>query len=594
MDYLTLFDGRRSSGRPGRENRRLVGMVVPLAAAAALLLAACSGNSSSSSSAGGPATASSSAGASTGTSAPGSANPTVDQEVAGCPAKGGTLTVDLDEQVLPDLDPSYTPEAAAYRVIRGVFDSLVYEGSNGTFTPWLATKWTANATDTAYTFTLRKGVTFSDGTPLNAAAVKYTFDRIESPAEGSLFAIALLGPYAGSVVNNPYSVTVNFKTPYPGFLEAASQAFLGIVDPTAAAKEGTVGFGAHPVGSGPFEITANVADQEITEVRNPNYTWGPVGLNHSGPACLSKITFTEVPEESTRAGELEHGQVDAAETILPPDYTTIESNPNLKLYDVPGAGADYQYLINTQDAPWNNTQLRIALRDSINLPALLKGVYQGEYTQAWGPIMPDTAFYDPAVQNSWSYNPAQAASILNAAGWKLGSDGYRHKNGQTLSISFIGTSPDRELRQEVSVYIQAYLKAAGIDMTITNYTGTTAITTEEAGKYGMAATSFITASPSILFDFFDSALIPSPGKSGENASRLDNSAVNTWAATAEESANPSIEKANWDDLQEYVVKNAVTIPIELEPYILATSSAVHGLAFDRRDYPMYYGVWLAS
>jgi peptide/nickel transport system substrate-binding protein len=593
-EFLARSGGRGAAGRPASRHRRpgAAALTVTLATAAVLALAACSGGGSGAGPAGGGA-ASPSAGASTST-ATGSGNPAVDQEVAGCPGTGGTLTVDLDEQVLPDLDPSYTPEAAAYRVIRGVFDSLVYEGSNGTFTPWLATKWTANSTDTSYTFTLRKGVTFSDGTPLNAAAVKYTFDRIESPAEGSLFAIALLGPYSGSVVNNPYSVTVNFKTPYPGFLEAASQAFLGIVDPTAAAKEGTVGFGAHPVGSGPFEITSNVANQEITEVRNPAYNWGPSGLNHTGAACLSKILFTEVPEESTRAGELEHGQVDAAETILPPDYTTVESNPNLKLYDVPGAGADYQYLINTQQAPWNNTQLRIALRDSINLPALLKGVYQGEYTQAWGPIMPDTADYDPAVQNSWSYNPSLAASILNAAGWKLGSDGYRHKDGKTLSISFLGSSPDRELRQEVSVYIQAYLKAAGIDMTITNYTGTTGITTEEAGNYGMTAISFITASPSILFDFFDSALIPSPGKSGENGSRLDNSSVNTWAVTAEESSNPSVETTNWDDLQEYVVKNAVTIPIELEPYILATTSSVHGLAFDRRDYPMYYGVWLAS
>jgi ABC-type antimicrobial peptide transport system permease subunit len=116
--------------------------------------------------------------------------------------------------------------------------------------------------------------------------------------------------------------------------------------------------------------------------------------------------------------------------------------------------------------------------------------------------MPDTAFYDPAVQKSWSYDPSLSASLLNAAGWKLGSDGYRHKDGQTLSISFLGSSPDRELRQEVSVYIQAYLKAVGIDMTITNYAGTSAITTEESGKYGMTATSFITASPSILFDFF--------------------------------------------------------------------------------------------
>jgi peptide/nickel transport system substrate-binding protein len=581
-------DSTPVSGRRRHSRLRARTAVTALAVAALMTLAACSGSGSSASSA---ASSASSAATAPGT---GSANPAVDQSVQGCPTSGGTLTVDLDEQVLPDLDPSYTPQAAAYRVIRGVFDSLVYEGANGQFTPWLATSWTSNSTDTSYTFTLRKGVTFSDGTPLNAAAVKYTFDRIESPAEGSLFAIALLGPYKDSVVNSPYSVTVNFSAPYPGFLEAASQAFLGIVSPTAAKKDGTTGFGLHPVGSGPFEITSNIANQSITEVRNPDYDWGPAGLNHQGPACLSKIVFTEVPTESTRAGQLEHGQVDAAETILPPDYTTVKDNQNLKLYVVPGAGADYQYEINTQQAPWNDTQLRIALRDSINLPAILKGVYQGEYTQAWGPLMPNTAFYDPAVQNSWSYDPTLANSILQKAGWVMGSDGYRHKDGQTLSITFLGTTPDRELRQEVSVYVQGYLKAVGIDMTITNLTAQTAIAASESGKYGIAATSFITASPSILYDFFDSALIPSTGKSGENGARLDNPTVDKWLATAETSGNPAVETTYWDDVQQYVVQNAVVIPIELEPYILATTSTVHGLAFDRRDYPMYYGIWLGS
>jgi peptide/nickel transport system substrate-binding protein len=557
--------------------------------AALLAVAGCSGSGS-------PQAQSAAGVGGAGTSASGSspgANPAVDQEAAGCPASGGTLTVDLDEDVLPDIDPSYSPEAVAYRVIRGVFDSLVYEGSSGTFTPWLATSWTVNSTDTSYTFSLRKGVTFSDGTPFNAASVKYTFDRIESPAEGSLFAIALLGPYKDSVVNSPYSVTVNFAAPYPNFLEAASQAFLGIVSPTAAQKEGTVGFGQHPVGSGPFEITSNVVNQTITEVRNPHYDWGPAGLAHQGPACLRGITFNEVPQASTRVGQLQNGQVDAAETILPPDYQTVRDDSSLKLYVVPGAGADYQYLINTQQAPWNNTQLRIALRDSININQILQAVYQGEYTRAWGPIMPNTADYDPAVQNSWSYDPTLAASILSKQGWVLGSDGYRHKNGQTLSISFAGGSPDRELRQEVSVYVQSYLKAVGIDMTITNLSGASAIAETESGKFGMTATSFITASPSIIYDFFDSALIPSGSKGGQNLARLDNTSVDSLLAAADSSSDAATQTTNWDEVQQYVVQNAVTIPIELEPFILATSDSVHGLAFDRRDYPMYYGVWLA-
>jgi peptide/nickel transport system substrate-binding protein len=575
-----------------RPRRGRLGWCGTAVLAALITVAGCSSSSGSSQ----PQSAAGVGGAGSGTSsgAGTSANPAVDQEVASCPASGGTLTVDLDETVLPDLDPSYTPQAAAYRVIRGVFDSLVYEGSNGTFSPWLASSWTVNSADTSYTFTIRKGVTFSDGTPLNAASVKYTFDRIESPAEGSLFAIALLGAYKDSVVNSPYSVTVNFNAPYPGFLEAASQAFLGIVDPTAAQKEGTVGFGQHPVGSGPFEITSNVANQSITEVRNPHYDWGPAGLAHQGAACLNGITFTEVPQASTRVGQLQNGQVDAAETILPPDYQTVRGDSSLKLYVVPGAGADYQYLINTQQAPWNNTQLRIALRDSININQILQAVYQGEYTRAWGPIMPNTADYDPAVQNSWSYDPKQAASILSAQGWTLGSDGYRHKNGQTLTISFAGGSPDRELRQEVSVYVQSYLKAVGIDMTITNLSGASSIADVDSGKFGMTATSFITASPSIIYDFFDSALIPSGSKGGQNLARLDNASVDNWLAAAESSTDPATQTADWDEVQQYVVQNAVTIPIELEPFILATSDSVHGLAFDRRDYPMYYGVWLSS
>lgn len=509
-----------------------------------------------------------------------------------CQAEGGTLRVDLDETVLSDIDPSYSPQAVGYRVIRGVFDSLVYENAKGQFSPWLATKWTEDKDATSYTFTLRKGVTFSDGTPLNAAAVKYTFDRVENPKEGSLFAISLLGPYKDTVVHSPTSLTVNFKSPYPNFLEAASQAFLGIVSPTAAKKEGFAGFGQKPVGSGPFKVTSNVANQQITEVRNPAYHWGPQGIAHQGPACLSGIDFVEVPEASTRLGQLTKGQVDAAETILPPYYQTLKSDSDVKIYDIPGAGATYQYEINTQKAPWNSAAMRIALRDSIDLPQILKAVYQGEYTQAWGTISPTTADYDPAVKGSWSYDPKKAAAMLNAQGWKMGSDGYRHKGSQTLSIVFDGASPDRELRQEVSVYVQSYLKAVGIKETITNYSGLDGLTAQESGNYGIAATSFITASPSIIDDFFSSADIPVKNKSGQNLSRLDNPQVDKWLAAANEASNPATAKRDWDKVQAYVVDNADVIPIELEPFILATTKDVSGLTFDRRDYPMYYGVSL--
>lgn len=532
------------------------------------------------------------------------ANPATNTEVPGCPSKGGTLNVDLDEDVLADLDPSYEPAAVAYRVDRGVFDSLLYEDSAGKYSPWLASSWTVSPNKEHYTFVIRKGATFSDGTPVNAAAVKFTFDRIENPNEGSLFAISLLGPYQGSVLLPGGKVEVNFTRPYPDFLEAASQAFLGIVSPTAVNKAvaaahgnqrvGYANFGLKPVGSGPFEITSNVVNQQIVEVARPAYNWGPAGLTHKGPACLGKIVFAEVPELSTRVGQLMSGQVGAAETILPPDYQEVQSNPSLNLYVVPGAGAGYQMLINTQEAPWNSVAMRKAFREAIDLPAILQAVYQGEYIQAWGPIMPHTAYYDPGVENSWKYDAKAADATFKSLGWKVGRGGYRYKDGKELTMTFAGLSPDRELRQEVSDYVQSYEKKVGVNFSITNYSVDTALSVLEKGDYGSTATSFITASPSIMYDFFNSAEIPHGPVFGQSLARLDVPQINTWTAEANQATTAALERALWDKVQTYVVANAVTIPVTIEPYILGLRNNVHGLVFDRRDYPMWYGVWLGK
>ena len=94
--------------------------------------------------------------------------------------------------------------------------------------------------------------------------------------------------------------------------------------------------------------------------------------------------------------------------------------------------------------------------------------------------------------------------------------------------------------------------------------------------------------------FFDSAGIPTAKTSGLNLARVDSSTLDNWIALAESSSNTATAAKYWDDIQTYVIKNAIDIPIELEPFILGTTKAVHGLAFDRRDYPMYYGVWLAK
>ena len=125
---------------------------------------------------------------------------------------------------------------------------------------------------TAYTMKLRKGVRFHDGTPFNADAVKFSLDRIADPETKSGFAATLLGPYAATAVLDEHTVRITFKKPYAGFLDGASQAFLGIVSPTAARQAGK-DFGQRPVGTGPFVFKEWVRQDHITLERNPDYNW---------------------------------------------------------------------------------------------------------------------------------------------------------------------------------------------------------------------------------------------------------------------------------------------------------------------------------
>src|SRR5688500_4115391 len=149
---------------------------------------------------------------------------------------GGEIVVGLNLE--PDnLDPAVTPFAVSHWVMMNIYDTLVWRANDGTFHPGLAERWEASEDGTVYTFELREGVNFHDGTPFNAEAVKFTFDHIVDPESHSGFASSLLGPYDQTEVVDERTARVHFREPYAPFLDSASQAFLAIVSPTAVQND---------------------------------------------------------------------------------------------------------------------------------------------------------------------------------------------------------------------------------------------------------------------------------------------------------------------------------------------------------------------
>ncbi len=182
-------------------------------------------------------------------------------------APGGKLTYALATS--PDtLDPHRSGLAVAVRVLRTIYDSLVVQLPDNTIKPWLAKEWTVSEDGLSYTFKLREDVKFHDGTPFNAEAVKFNFDRILDPATKAANAAALLQPYESSEVIDEYTVKLNLSTPSRAFLGNLSQALLGIVSPTAAKQYGDQ-LGQHPVGTGSYKFVKWEENAGIQVERNP-------------------------------------------------------------------------------------------------------------------------------------------------------------------------------------------------------------------------------------------------------------------------------------------------------------------------------------
>ena len=360
------------------------------------------------------------------------------------------------------LDPHIDIQWEVLYVLSAVYDTLVRQASNGEFVAGLAKSWTLSEDAKTYTLYLRQDVTFHDGTPFNAEAVKFNIERIKNLGPRSLKAGSLLTGVINSNIIDEFTIKIELKRPDGSFLFNISLPYIAMASPTALSHWGD-SYHFHQSGTGPFKFAEYEPGDHYTLVRNEAYNWPPFNATHDGPAYLEEIEWRFLPEPSTRSPALESGDVDIAFDLVPTNLVRIAQTPSLDVTFARLTGQSAYWHINTQLMPTNELAVRRAILYAADMSAGTQAITRGISPVAHGPLSAVTPEYALDLERMYPYNPEKAKQLLDNAGW-IDSDGggIRKKDGNPLVIKLSMVSWGQS--QNFSVLLQAQLRRVGIQL----------------------------------------------------------------------------------------------------------------------------------
>ena len=487
------------------------------------------------------------------------------------------------------IDPHINASSELGIPLTSVYDVLVWQAPDGRFVPGLAKSWEVSEDGLVYTFHLRRDVKFHDGTPFNAQAVKFNFDRITNPETKSQKAVHMMGPYDFTEVVDDYTVKVHFKEPYAPFLDSLSQVYLGMASPTAVQKWGSE-YQMHQVGTGPFMFKEYVPKDHLTLVRNPDYKWAPEIFQHQGPAYLDEIEFRFYVEPATRALALEAGEAHVMGEIPPQDALRLQDDPNFTLIPVAIPGQPLQFHLNTERTPTDDLAVRRALIYATDRQAIVDTIFKGFSPVAHGPLSAVTLGYSKDVEKWYPYDPEKARALLEEAGWvDEDGDGIREKDGQPLVLEAYlmgwGYLP------EIGQILQEQFRAVGVDMHIQMVSFPAALDAARQGAHNLIPFLFSSSDPDILRTCFHSA----NADGGFNWSKVRDPELDAWLDEGRRTLDREARLALYAKVQERIMEQALIIPIRDYVNLNAASGRVKGLRYDARGwFPWLYDVQLTQ
>ncbi|HYI34948.1 MAG TPA: ABC transporter substrate-binding protein [Glaciibacter sp.] len=548
--------------RPSPSNRRRRLGILATAAAAGFLLAGCT--------------------------------PSAEVSPAGEPKAGGTLTYASGDAEPTCLDPHVGGNYPQALVSTQYLESLVSRDKDGTIIPWLAESWTLSDDGLSWDFTLKDDVTFTDGTPFDAEAVRANVAHIQDPETGSSTGYLALQKVATTEAIEPGVVRFTLSQPDSALLESLSQPWVAIQSPTALERSQDENC-ASPVGTGPFVVDEWVKQESITLVRNDDYSSPPADAGHTGAAYLDEIVWRFIPESASRYAALQGGEVDVIDNAQPDTIVQAEKTDSLRHLDAPRPGSSNRIELNSGKAPFDDVKVREAFIRSANVDDAVASLFFGtterstsalSSVEALGVSRPDLFEYDPDAANE----------LLDAAGWtERDADGYRTKDGVRLSVVFpVSTNQSIPAEQSLFEQIQATAKETGFDVELMPMDLSSWYTALGANEYDAVSAPYTKVGPDVLRILYRSdGITPAPSGYFANHAQVRDAEIDALLTSASETSDADERESLYTKAQDLLLEGFYILPLydQQNHYLLSTE--VEGArAMPTVSTPTFYDAWL--
>ncbi len=405
-------------------------------------------------------------------------------------------------------DPHGTLDPGAPVLLAYIYDTLVYQDTNGNILPSLAEGWTVSDDNLSITFTLKPGIVFSDGSPFNADAVIFTYQRLQENATRSLIFRDVSNIAEFEKVDD-LTVIFTLNEPSATLLSALTYAYAGILSPSAVEVAGE-SYGENPVGTGPFMLDSWTPESELTMVPNPLYAGHRPWVDVNGPPSIESLRVQFSRDESARASALLAGDADLAYLASASQLGRFEGNGDFTLLDSPSRGMNYLGF-NTAREPFDNVQVRQALAQAINRDEVLLIASDGLGIVANTPLPSNIFGYSEELEaDAIVYDPEAAQATLAEAGF--GSD-------NPLSVTILtSTFPTF---QSIATVIQAQWAAVGVNAEVEVLDFSVVRDMAIEGDYDMLVTRWDWNDADVLRRYLGTESIPSTNRFAYSNPELD-------------------------------------------------------------------------